>query len=90
MDRRPADQENVYNSEDVFATVGTVALEPLSLRSNLRDPPSSRKPRRPFSPLLVPRRCTGEENKEGDAWIDTDIDGSEVDVGSDTAAYDST
>ena len=93
-DRRTADQENIYDGEDVFAIVGAPVAAPSSsltlsstLRGDLRDPLPSRNPQRPFSPLLAPRRCTGKDNKDGDAWIDTDIDGSEV---SDLAPYDST
>jgi len=96
-DRRTVDQENIYNGEDVFAIGGAPATAPpssltlpSSLRSDLRDPPPSWKPRTPFSPLLAPQWCTEEVSKDGDAWIDTDIDGSEVDVGSDVVPYDST
>lgn len=92
-DRRTADQENIYDGEDVFAFVDAPAVAPPSSSTLLGDLPDtlpSRKPRRPFSPLLSPRQFTGEENKDGDAWIDTDIDGSEVEVGSDVVPYDST
>ena len=50
----------------------------------------SRKPQILPPPLLAPQWCTGEENKDSDGWIDTDIDGSEVGMSSDVALYDST
>ncbi|KAL4066391.1 UNC-like C-terminal-domain-containing protein [Scleroderma yunnanense] len=86
-DRRTTDQENIYDG-DVFAVAHTAlplsaTSLSLSLQDDARDPFSSRKSRRPFSPLSAARMCTGEENKDGDAWVDTD--GSEAD----TAPYDS-
>jgi len=82
----------------MFAISGAPAAAPpssltllSSLRGDLWDPPMpSRKPQILPPPLLAPQWCTGEENKDSDGWIDTDIDGSEVGMSSDVALYDST